>query len=118
METVKAEEGLTRQSRQERVKTTKALEYGSYESGIEDTVHVTAVAPNTPRTKYIGKKPRPEDQFMPTRNRITAKKRTEQLEIITTIVNQLITKKINTIINLQIKVLTNLVILLLRALEE
>ena len=48
METVEAEGGLTRQLCRERVKTTKALKYGSYESGIEDTVYVTAVAPNTP----------------------------------------------------------------------
>ena len=100
METAEAERGLTRQSRQERVKTTKALEYSSYKSGIEDTVHVTAVAPNIPRTKRIGKKPRPKDQFMPIRNRTTAKKRVEQLEIITTIANQLTTEKINIIINL------------------
>ena len=77
METAEAEGGSTRQSRRERVKTTKALKYGSYESSIEDTVHVTAVAPNIPRTKRMGKKPRPEDQFMPIRNRATAEKRTE-----------------------------------------
>ena len=47
-----------------------------------------------------------------------AKKRTEQLKIITTIANQPTTKKINIITNLQIKVLTNLVISLLGALEE
>ena len=52
------------------------------------------------------------------RNRVTAKKRTEQLEIITTTANQLTTKKTNIIINLQIKVLTNLVISLLGVLEE
>ena len=50
-----------RQLRRERVKTTKALKYSSYESGIEDTVYVTAVAPNTPQTKYMGKKLRLED---------------------------------------------------------
>ena len=61
METAEAEGGSTRQSRRERVKTTKALEYGSYESDIEDTVHVAAVAPGTPRTKRMGKKPRPKD---------------------------------------------------------
>ena len=55
---------------------------------------------------------------MPIRNCIMAKKRTEQLEITTTIANQLITEKINIIINLQIKLLINLVILLLGALEE
>ena len=75
METAEAEGGLTRQSRRERIKTTKALEYSSYESDIEDTVHVTAVAPNTPQTKRIGKKLRPKDQFMPIRNRVTAEKR-------------------------------------------
>ena len=48
MEMVEVERGLTRQSRWERIKTTKALKYSSYESGIEDTVHVIAVAPNTP----------------------------------------------------------------------
>ena len=77
METVEAEGGLTRQLRWERVKTTKALEYGSYKSDIEDTVYIAAAAPGTPQTKRIGKKPRPEDQFMPIRNRVTAKKRTE-----------------------------------------
>ena len=118
MEMVEVERGLTRQSRWERIKTTKALKYGSYESSIEDTVHVTAVAPNIPRTKRIGKKPRPEDQFMPIRNRVTAKKRTEQLEIITTTANQPTTEKINIITNLQIKLLTNLVMSLLRVLEE
>ena len=118
METAEAEGGLTRQSRRERVKTTKALEYGSYESGIEDTVHVTAVAPSAPRTKRIGKKPRPEDQFMPTRNRATAEKRAEQLEITTTTANQPTTEKTNTTTNLQIKVLTNLIMSLLGALEE
>ena len=46
METAEAEGGLTRQSRRERVKTTKALKYGSYESDIEDTVYVAAVAPS------------------------------------------------------------------------
>ena len=56
-----AEGGLTRQSRRERVKTTKALEYGSYESDIEDTVHVAAVAPSVPQMKRIGKKLRPKD---------------------------------------------------------
>ena len=61
METVEAEGGLTRQLRRERVKTTKALKYGSYESDIEDTVYVAAVAPSTPQTKRMGKKPRPED---------------------------------------------------------
>ena len=55
---------------------------------------------------------------MPTRNRVTAKKRIKQLEITTTTANQPITEKINIIINLQIKVLTNLVMSLLRALEE
>jgi len=44
METVEAEGGLTCQSRRERAKTTKALENDSYESDIEDTVHVAAVA--------------------------------------------------------------------------
>ena len=48
METAEAEGGSTRQLRWERVKTTKALKYGSYESGIEDTVYITAVAPSTP----------------------------------------------------------------------
>ena len=118
METAEAEGGSTRQSRRERVKTTKALEYGSYESGIEDTVHVTAVAPGAPRTKRIGKKPRPEDQFMPTRNRVTAEKRTEQPEITTTTANQPTTEKTNITTNLQIKLLTNLVTSLLGALEE
>ena len=61
METAEAEGGLTRQLRWERVKTTKALEYGSYESNIEDTVYVAAVAPSVPRMKRMGKKPRPED---------------------------------------------------------
>ena len=61
--------------RQERVKTTKALKYGSYESDIGDTVYIAAVAPNTPRTKRMGKKLHPKDQFMPTKNRVTAKKR-------------------------------------------
>ena len=55
---------------------------------------------------------------MPTRNRVTAKNRTEQLEITTTTANQPTTKKINIITNLQIKVLTNLVISLLGVLEE
>ena len=118
METAKAEGGLTRQLHQERVKTTKALKYGSYESNIEDTVHVAAVAPSAPRTKRMGKKPRPEDQFMPTRNRATAEKRTEQPEVTTTTANQPTTEKTNTTPNLQIKVLTNLVILLLGVLEE
>ena len=103
---------------QEYIKTTKALKYSSYESDIEDTVHIAAVAPSTPRTKHMGKKPHPKDQFMPTRNRVTAKKKTEQPKIITTTVNQPTTKKINIIINLQIKLLTNLVISLLGALEE
>ena len=66
----------------------------------------------------MGKKPLPEDQFMQTRNRATAEKRAEQLEITTTTANQPTTEKTNTTINLQIKVLTNLVILLLGALEE
>ena len=118
METAEAEGGLTRQSHQKHIKTTKALKYGSYKSSIEDTVHVTAVAPNIPQTKHIGKKPRPEDQFMPTKNRVMAKKRTEQLKIITTTANQLTTKKINITTNLQIKLLTNLVMSLLGALEE
>ena len=61
METAEAEGGLTRQSRRERVKTTKALEYGSYESNTEDTVYVAAVVPSTPRTKCIGKKLCPKD---------------------------------------------------------
>ena len=100
METAEAEGGSTRQSRRERVKTTKALEYGSYESGIEDTVYVTAVAPGIPQTKCIGKKPHPEDQFMPIRNRTTAKKKVKQLVIITTTVNQLTTEKINITTNL------------------
>ena len=100
METAEAEGGLTRQLRRERVKTTKALEYGSYESDIGDTVHVAAVAPGAPRTKRMGKKPRPEDQFMPIRNRVMAEKRTEQLEIITTTANQPTTEKINIITNL------------------
>ena len=77
METAEAEGGLTRQLRREHIKITKALEYSSYESDIEDTVYVAAVAPNTPRIKYIGKKPRPKDQFMPIKNCITAEKRTE-----------------------------------------
>ena len=55
---------------------------------------------------------------MPIRNYITAKKRTKQLEIITTTANQPTTEKINIITNLQIKLLTNLVISLLRALKE
>jgi len=42
---VEAKGGLTRQSRRERAKTTKALENDSYESNTEDTVHVAAVAP-------------------------------------------------------------------------
>ena len=46
METAKAEGGLTRQSRWERVKTTKALKYGSYESDIEDIVYIAVVAPS------------------------------------------------------------------------
>ena len=46
METAEAEGGLTRQSRRERVKITKALKYGSYESNIEDTVYIAAVAPS------------------------------------------------------------------------
>ena len=75
MEMAEAEGGLTRQLHQERVKITKALKYGSYESNTEDTVHVAAVAPGAPRTKCTGKKLRPKDQFMPIRNRITAKKR-------------------------------------------
>ena len=87
METAEAERGLTRQLRRERVKTTKALKYGSYESDIEDTVHITAVAPSTPQTKCMGKKPCPEDQFMPIKNRAMAKKRAEQLEITTIIAN-------------------------------
>ena len=61
METAEAEGGLTRQLRRKRVKTTKALEYGSYESNIEDTVHVAAVAPSILRLKRIGKKLRPKD---------------------------------------------------------
>ena len=87
METAEAEGGLTCQLHQERVKTTKALKYGSYESDIEDTIYIAAVAPSIPRTKHIGKKPRPKDQFMPIRNRVTAKKRTKQLKITTTTVN-------------------------------
>ena len=55
---------------------------------------------------------------MPTRNRVTAKKRTEQLEITTTTANQPTTEKTNIITNLQIKLLTNLVISLLKALKE
>ena len=55
---------------------------------------------------------------MPTRNRVTAEKRTEQLEITTTTANQPTTEKINITINLQIKVLINLVISLLGVLEE
>ena len=66
----------------------------------------------------MGKKLRFKDQFMPTRNRVMAKKKAEQLEIITTIANQPTTEKINIITNLQIKVLTNLIISLLGALEE
>ena len=46
METAEAEGGSTRQSRQERAKTTKALEHDSYESNIEDTVYMVAVAPS------------------------------------------------------------------------
>ena len=61
METAEAEGGLTRQSRRERIKTTKALEYSSYESNIEDTVHVAAVAPSAPRIKRMGKKLCPKD---------------------------------------------------------
>ena len=61
METAEAEGGLMYQLRQERVKTTKALEYGSYESDIGDTVHVAAVAPSAPQMKCMGKKLRPED---------------------------------------------------------
>ena len=100
METVEAEGGLMRQSRREHAKTTKALKYSSYESNTEDTVHIAAVAPSVLQIKYIGKKPHPKDQFMPTRNRATAKKRVKQLEIITTTANQPTTKKINIIINL------------------
>ena len=74
---VEVEGGLTHQSRQKRVKTTKALKYSSYKSNIEDTVYITAVAPSTPQIKCIGKKPHPEDQFIPIKNRVTAKKRTE-----------------------------------------
>ena len=61
METAEAEGGLMRQLCRECVKTTKALEYGSYKSDIEDTVYVAAVAPSVPRIKHIGKKLRPED---------------------------------------------------------
>lgn len=61
METTEGEGGLSRQSRRERVKTAKAFEHNSYESNIEDTVHVAAVAPRAPRSKRIGKKLRPKD---------------------------------------------------------
>ena len=77
METAEAEGGLTCQLHQERVKTTKALKYGSYESNIEDTVYIAAVAPSAPRTKHMGKKPRPKDQFIPTKNCVIAEKRTK-----------------------------------------
>ena len=56
METVKAEEGLTRQSRQERAKTTKAFKNDSYKSDTENTIHMAVIAPSVPRLKYIGKK--------------------------------------------------------------
>jgi len=78
IETAEAEGGLTRQSRRERAKITKALENDSYKSNIEDTVHVAAVAPDVPRSKHIGKKLRPEDQIVSTRNHIIAEKRAEQ----------------------------------------
>jgi len=87
METAEAEGGSTRQSRRERAKTTKALENDSYESDTEDTVHVAAVAPGAPRSKRTGKKLRPEDQIVLTRNRVMAEKRVEQLVIIATTVN-------------------------------
>ena len=61
METAEAEGGSTRQSRRERVKTTKALKYSSYESDIEDTVYVAAVTPSAPQMKCMGKKLCPED---------------------------------------------------------
>jgi len=47
--------------RQERAKITKALKYDSYESDIEDTVYIVAVAPSILRSKRIGKKLRPKD---------------------------------------------------------
>ena len=61
MEMAEAEGGLMRQLCQERVKTTKALKYGSYKSGIEDTVYIAAIAPSILQTKCIGKKPCPKD---------------------------------------------------------
>jgi hypothetical protein len=48
METAEAEGSSTRQLRQGRAKTTKALEVDSYESDTEDTVHVAAVTPGVP----------------------------------------------------------------------
>ena len=77
METAEAEGGLTRQSRRERAKTTKALENDSYKSNTEDTVYVAAVAPSAPRLKRIGKKLRYKDQIVSIRNRVMAEKRVE-----------------------------------------
>ena len=61
METAEAEGGSTRQSRQERAKTTKALENDSYESDTEDTIYIAVMAPSVPQLKYIGKKLYPKD---------------------------------------------------------
>ena len=77
METVEAEGGLTRQSRWERAKITKALEYDSYKSDTEDTVHMAAVAPSAPRSKCTGKKLCPKDQIVSIRNYVMAEKRAE-----------------------------------------
>src|SRR5947207_1701361 len=87
-------------------------------SETEDTIHVAAMAPGTPRRDRTATNHRLEDQMVPTRNHAPGARMVERWSTTAAASTKSTTESANTAANLQIKVLTDLVTSLLRMMEE